>query len=175
MILLLNGAFGIGKTTVARALRRRLAGSAVFDPEHVGALVMLFPPRRDDYQDSPAWRALTVMGIQAVRRLRGTVIVPMAFTNLGYLDQVRRGAGRADPDVRHLCLTAPLQVVVDRLTRRAHAEGRAEPGAWQQRRAKECCEVHGGPAFAQQVPTEGLGPEDVADAVIRRLAGTPAA
>jgi hypothetical protein len=135
---------------------------------------MLFPPRRDDYQDSPAWRALTVAGIRALRRLRGTVIVPMAFTNLDYLHQIRRGAARADPDVRHVCLTAPLETVVERLTRRATAEGRAGPGAWQLRRAEECCAVHGGPAFAEQVPTEGLGPEDVADEVARRLAGAPA-
>jgi predicted kinase len=171
MILLLNGAFGIGKTTVAKELRRRLPGSVIFDPEHVGALIMLFPPRRDDYQDSPAWRALTVAGIQTVRRLSQTVIVPMAFTNLGYLDQIRRGAARADRDVRHICLTAPLEVVTERLERRAAVEGRAGAGAWQLRRARECCEVHGGPAFAEQVQTEGLGPADVADEIVRRLAG----
>jgi hypothetical protein len=169
MILLLNGAFGIGKTTVAKALRRRLAGSAVFDPELVGSLLSLFPPRRDDYQDNPAWRRLTVTGLQAVRRFRRTVIVPMAFSNLDYLAEIRRGARHADPDVRHLCLTAPLEVVVERLKRRAAAEGH-EPGAWQLRRATECCAVHGGPAFAEQVPTAGLDPDAIAAEVVRRLA-----
>jgi hypothetical protein len=168
MILLLNGAFGIGKTTVARELRRLLPGSAIFDPEIAGAVISLFPPRRDDYQDSPAWRELTVAGINAVRCFRRTVVAPMAFTNLDYLDQIRRGAGRADPDVRHYCLTAPLDVVVERLSRRAELKGR-EPDAWQLRRARECCEAHNGPAFAEQVATAGLSAADVAAEVVRRL------
>jgi hypothetical protein len=36
MILLLNGAFGVGETTVARAVVARLPRAVVFDPEIIG-------------------------------------------------------------------------------------------------------------------------------------------
>ena len=46
MIVFLNGAFGIGKTSVARQLRRQIAGSAIFDPELV---------RADGYREAVLW------------------------------------------------------------------------------------------------------------------------
>jgi chloramphenicol 3-O-phosphotransferase len=165
MILLLNGAFGIGKTTVARRLRSRLPGSAVFDPEWVGLALRLLSPTVEDYQDLPAWRRLTVAGVRAMRAFRRTVIVPMAFTNLAYLNEIRGGAGRADPDVRHLCLVAPLEVVEERLSLRS---GGKIP-AWQLRRARDCCAVHGDPAFAEQVPTDARDPDEIASEIAERL------
>jgi dephospho-CoA kinase len=167
MILLLNGSFGIGKTTVAKALRKRLPGSAIFDPELIGSLIRLTPwGRPDDYQDLPIWRRLTVAGIRTTRRFRRTVIVPMAFTNLAYLKEIRGGALAADPDVRHVCLTAPLEVVLERLSRRAAGD----PEPWQVRRARECCEIHGQAAFAEHVPAGDAGPDEIAAEIAGRLA-----
>jgi len=53
VILLLNGAFGIGKTTVARALVARLPRSVLFDPELIG---MALQGTAGDFQDRKAWR-----------------------------------------------------------------------------------------------------------------------
>ncbi len=36
MYVLLNGAFGVGKSTVARDLQQQLPNSLIFDPEWVG-------------------------------------------------------------------------------------------------------------------------------------------
>ena len=57
MFILLNGAFGIGKTTTARALLGQVPGSRLYDPEPVGfalqsASAFLRPRGRiDDLQD----------------------------------------------------------------------------------------------------------------------------
>ena len=58
MAVLLNGAFGVGKTTVARRLVRLLSGSLLFDPEVIGFALRRLPsflPLRgrgtSDYQD----------------------------------------------------------------------------------------------------------------------------
>jgi hypothetical protein len=168
LILLLNGAFGIGKTTVARRLRRRLPGSMIFDPEPIGLALLRLPlgPTPDDFQDLPAWRELTVIGIRCARLLSRTIIVPMAFTSLDYLEQVRAGAARADADVRHLCLVAPEAVVRGRLIGRGAAPAQL---AWQLRRAAECCAVHGEAEFAEHVPTDGREPDAIATDIIRRL------
>jgi len=42
MVILINGAFGIGKTTVARALSRRIPGSVICDPELIGFVLQRF-------------------------------------------------------------------------------------------------------------------------------------
>ena len=64
--MFLNGAFGIGKTTVARALVKRLPRAVLFDPEPIGVLLQRFR-RVDDFQDLRAWRRLTIFGIRIAR------------------------------------------------------------------------------------------------------------
>jgi len=119
--VLVNGGFGIGRTTVARLLRARLAGSA------------------------------------------------MAFSNLAYLRERTAGVARFDARVRHFCLTAPFPVVRARLEERG-LDPASSAGAWQLRRAAECCAAHRAPEFAEQLPTEDMSPTDVAAAIAARLA-----
>ncbi|GGN97436.1 hypothetical protein [Microbispora bryophytorum] len=58
MLLWINGPFGGGKTQAAHEIQRRLPGSVICDPEHVGfGLHRMMPPLlRGDFQDLPAWR-----------------------------------------------------------------------------------------------------------------------
>lgn len=58
VIVWLNGPFGGGKTQTAYEMHRRLPGSVVCDPEHVGfGLHRMLPPAlRGDFQDLAAWR-----------------------------------------------------------------------------------------------------------------------
>jgi hypothetical protein len=39
MIALINGSFGVGKTTIAKLLRNSLPGSAIDDPEWAGSVL----------------------------------------------------------------------------------------------------------------------------------------
>src|SRR5438034_7332264 len=51
MFVLINGAFGIGKSTVARELRSLLPGAVIFDPEWVGLALQRMPSRKiSDFQ-----------------------------------------------------------------------------------------------------------------------------
>ena len=175
MVVLLNGAFGVGKTTVARLLRRRLPSGLLFDPERIGYVLRRLPRwlpldglRRDDYQHCPMWRRLTVRGIRVGRLVRSNVVVPMAFSEVSYLREIRAGIARFDEDIMHLCLVAPLEVVHQRL--RSRGEDPASPGgAWAFRRASECCEAHAAPEFAEQVPTAGRTPEAIVGDLLRRI------
>lgn len=58
MLVWINGPFGGGKTQTAYEIQRRLPGSVVCDPEHVGfGLHRMTPAQlRGDFQDLPAWR-----------------------------------------------------------------------------------------------------------------------
>ena len=172
MVVFVNGSFGVGKTTVTRLVSARLAGAAIFDPELLG--FVLQRARRlagrpvDDFQDLALWRRLVVAGVRLLRTVRRTVIVPMAFSNAAYLDEVRSGIARFEPEVLHFCLVAPLAVVNERLAHRGARAATADL-AWQYRRAAECCAVHDDPAFAEQLPTAGFTPDAVADQLLARI------
>lgn len=172
VIVFINGAFGVGKTTVARLLRARLPGSGIFDPEFVGRALQVLPGwvvhhRSDDFQDLPQWRRLSLIGIGLTRRVRRHVIVPMAISNPDYLRELLDGARRIDPRVSHVCLTAPLDVIYQRLAGRGTRNDAA--GAWAFRRAAECHVAHVSPLFAEWLPTERLSTIETADAVAQRV------
>ncbi len=147
MIVFLNGAFGIGKTTVARALVARLPRAVLFDPEPIG-IVLQRIRRIDDFQDFVLWRRLTILGLRLTRMLWPNVVVPMAFSNSAYLEEIRDAVSRFEPHVLHFCLVAPYEVVHARLQQRGDA------GEWGKRRARECCDVHGEARFAVQIDAE---------------------
>ncbi len=172
MVVLINGAFGIGKTTVARRLSRHLPGSVVFDPERVGFVLQRF--RRlsgrpvEDFQDLPSWRRLSILGIRAVRTFRPHVLVPMAISNLSYLREIREGIARFEPRSHHVCLVAPFPVVRERLRRREGWKG-DDGMAWQLRRAAECCSAHEGAGFEERVPAGDRTVGEIVDDLLERL------
>ena len=175
MIILLNGSFGIGKTTTASLLRSAIEGSAIFDPEKIGIFLWRLPGwvpldgrDTDDFQDMKAWRQWTVRGIRSIRLLHHTVIVPMAFSNLDYLAEIRSGLERFDRDIRHFCLVAPLDVIQERLIGRG-ADPVTPGGKWTFRRAAECCAAHADAAFGDPVPTAHRLPTEIAADVVARL------
>lgn len=90
-VLWLNGAFGAGKTTVARLLAESLPETVLVDPEEIGSLLrpVLQPhlPVRD-FQEWRAWRELVAATLNSVIAEfpygRCTVVVPQTITNEDY-------------------------------------------------------------------------------------------
>ena len=123
MILWLNGAFGAGKTTAAWELRRRLAGSFVYDPENVGYFLRKNAPevcRTEDFQDMPLWRTFNVEMLRELHgTCRGPVIVPMTLVNPAYYEEIiQRLRGEGIP-VEHVILYASRETVLGRLKKRS--------------------------------------------------------
>ncbi len=83
MILFINGAFGVGKTTVAELLVKRIPNSLLYDAEEVGYFLQkILKPidNPDDCQHLPMWRTLTVTTAQLLRLTYGrTLIMPMTI------------------------------------------------------------------------------------------------
>jgi hypothetical protein len=160
VILLLNGAFGIGKTTVARLLVARLENAVLFDPEPIGVVLQRIS-RAEDFQDLRSWRRLTVAGLRLTRLVYRNIVVPMAFSNPEYLRQIHDALSRFEPRVLHVCLVAPLEEVYTRLRGRG-----TDCGEWELRRAAECCEMHVRDEFARHVSAAGRTPEAIADELL---------
>jgi predicted kinase len=162
MFVLINGAFGIGKSTVARELRSLLPGSVIFDPEWIGlALQRTLGSKVSDFQDLASWRRMTVLGARCVVAFRCPVIIPMAFSNREYLDEVRLGLAKSGRPVRHFCLTASIEVVRERLKARGEPMGDSV-WSWVHRRAAECCVAHQSPVFGTHIPTDKRSPAMIA-------------
>ena len=167
LILLLNGAFGVGKTTVARAVVSRIPGALLFDPEIAGIglqrLTRLVGRSKDDFQDFAAWRKLTITGLRVARYQWTSIIVPMAISNTSYLDELRDGIGQFEPRVLHYCLVAPKEIVHSRLKLRG---SNPVQHSWQFRRASECCDAHTSAAFAEHVDATNRTPDEIASALV---------
>jgi chloramphenicol 3-O-phosphotransferase len=171
VILLLNGAFGIGKTSVARVLATRLPRAVLYDPELIGIVLQrtarMFGRSVPDFQDLRLWRRLTIVALRIMRLFRQNIVVPMAFSDTNYLREIRSGISRFESSQFHFCLVAPIEVVQQRLRNRTLNQRDA---AWQFRRAAECCAVHRGEEFATQVDTADRDVKQIAEEIMRCLA-----
>jgi hypothetical protein len=172
VLLWINGPFGGGKTAAAFELRRRIPGSVVCDPEHLGfGLHRMLPPAlRPDFQDLQAWRS----GVHEIldllaRNHEGPVIVPMTLIDSRYFAQIigrLRGDGH---DVRHFALLAERATVLARLSRRGFGLNRER---WAVDRLDECLARLQEPEFAHHIRTDQQTVPQVAD-TIARIAALP--
>ncbi|QNP64552.1 AAA family ATPase [Streptomyces genisteinicus] len=170
MLLWINGPFGGGKTQTARELLRRLPGSVVCDPEHVGFGLHRMTPAalRGDFQDLPAWRqgVHDVLDL-ALRGHEGVVIAPMTLVEPAYFEEIvvrlREDGGH---DVRHFALLADRETVLRRLRERGLGGGLGREG-FAVGRLDHCLERLGDPLFAEHVRTDRIGVPKVADRIAR--------
>ena len=82
MIVMLNGAFGAGKTTLALELIARRPGWLLFDPEEVGFMLWkVCPVPRGDFQDLPPWAPLVETARALVAAYGRTLVVPMTLVD----------------------------------------------------------------------------------------------
>jgi len=177
MLVWINGPFGVGKTATAYELNRRLPGSVVCDPAHVGFGMrrMLPPSLRGNFQDIPAWRtAVKELLSRTLRECDVPVIVPMTLVNPGYFQEIIGSLRDEGFDVHHFALLADPATVIRRLRSRSLGlEPRRAP--WEVDHLTEWLHVLAQPQFAQQIHTDRQTVVQVADSIARSagLAITP--
>jgi hypothetical protein len=117
MIIWINGAFGVGKSTAAELVRDLLPDARLFDPEYVGYLLVQFVEApTGDFQDLPLWRRLTVATLGGLaEEYGGAWVVPMTLVNKAYRDEIHDGLRAQGLTVRHFVLTAPEPVLRARI------------------------------------------------------------
>jgi hypothetical protein len=174
VLVWINGPFGGGKTATAYELQRRLTGSVVCDPEHLGfGLHRMLPPAlRSDFQTLRSWRSGVheVLDL-AARRHPGPIIVPMTLVDPCYFAEIIGRLRDDGHDVRHFALLADRATVLRRLNRRAFGLGLRHE-RWAVDRLDDCLARLREPEFAQHLRTDQQTVPQVAD-TIARLAALP--
>ncbi len=165
MLLWINGPFGGGKTHAADEIQRRLAGSVICDPEHLGyGLRRMTPPRlRGNFQDVRAWRQGTLEVLDLLlSRHEGHVIVPMTIIEPAYLAEILGPLREKGRQIRHFALLADRATILRRVRARSlpwrrdtFAEGKID----------ECLDKLGHDEFAEHVRTDELTISQTADRI----------
>ena len=149
LVVWINGAFGVGKTSVAEELVGLLPNAILFDPEKLGVVLRAVVPvaeQTDDFQDIAAWRATTLAAVVSLARSRpGVVVVPMTVVDGSYFDEIVGGVRRSGVEVLHVALVAPTDVIEARLRARSHMEG------WGHDRVDRCVAALAGAQFAEHL------------------------
>ncbi|GLW49782.1 ATP-binding protein [Streptomyces sp. NBRC 14336] len=121
MIVWINGAHGVGKTTTGALVQRLIPDSRVLDAEKVGETLMDISPGlpwTGNFQHWPPWRPLVVeTARQVLGYTGGTLVMPMTVLVEEYWREIGDGLRRHGIPVRHFVLHS------DRDTLRRRIEG----------------------------------------------------
>ncbi|MDO0935310.1 ATP-binding protein [Streptomyces sp. DG2A-72] len=177
MLLWINGPFGGGKTQTAYEIQRRLPGSVVCDPEHVGfGLNRTLPPQlRKDFQDLTSWRQGVVETLDlALTEHDGVVIAPMTVTDSGYFGETVGRLRELGHGVHHFTLLAQRETVLKRLRERnfghllTYVGGKNVPLRWESwavRKLDHCLERLQEAEFAEHLWTDHTTVPKTADRI----------
>ncbi len=175
MIIMLNGSFGVGKTSVAGELARIFPNSMIYDPELVGSAlkrmtegIRAAQEETDDFQDLTLWPTLTVVTARYLFRQYGrSLIVPMTIANPIYFDTIRRGLAAISQPLYHFCLVAPLHVIEQRL------QSREDDTSWAWKKAQEYVPLFGERRYSVHINSEGTTIASIASQIEHYILDNP--
>ena len=126
MIIWLSGAYGVGKSTLAEALKDRIENALIFDAEGVGNAVRdSYPdaPYGYIFEDYPLWsefccRLLAYINETFPRHF----LVPLTLLRPGSYENIILRLRRAGIDTRLVILEAERETIHDRILARGEEE-----------------------------------------------------
>lgn len=176
MIIMLNGPFGVGKSTIAELLHDRLPHAMIYDPEIIGAALRTLTDgvrdpleETDDYQDLVLWPHLTVLvATQLHQRYQRHLIVPMTIVHPDYWSVITAGFTSIAPPLYHFCLVASPATVHARLCAR---DGGSNEWAW--RKSQDYIPRFNDERFQIHIDTEERSPEAIAQVILTHVTSDP--
>lgn len=173
MIIMINGAFGAGKTTVAHALQKVISNSMIYDPEEVGYMLRNVIPEdkkrleapTGDFQDLQLWRELTVeVAKRIAANYQVNLIVPMTIRKIEYLHAIKNGFTEIDEKTYHFCLTASEETIHKRLRKRGEEEGN-----WCFQQTEKCVKAYKEYNFEEYIDTEDVSIAVIVNNIAKKL------
>jgi predicted kinase len=164
LVLLLNGAPGIGKSTLARRLARDLPGMVVVDVDVIRTSLPEWSARPESRLEA---RSLAIDRVEAALVEGHDVVVPQLLARPEFADELAGVAATQGARFLEVLLRAPLAEVTDRflarrrMSRAPHPEGDLDPA-----------ELPGVVAALHRrtgvLPVDASGSEDQAYVALRR-------
>lgn len=168
-LIWLNGAFGSGKTSVAKRLVRAFPGAWLLDPEQIGFKLRRADPslRAVDFQTLPEWRDLTLQAAldAAVGSPERLAVVPMALVERDRFDAIVGELRRRGIAVQHFSLLASADTLRRRLRWRFDRPGSRRWALAQIDRF----EALSGPAYAMHIETDGRALAEIVGEIAGKL------
>jgi adenylate kinase family enzyme len=173
MIIMINGAFGVGKTTISNELLSEIENCMLFDPEMVGFMLRSIIPdeikqieaKTGDFQDLHLWKELTVkIANLLITNYKTNLIVPMTIRNFEYFNYIFNGFKSLDKQTYHFCLTANKETIFERLKNRGEEEGN-----WCFQQTEKCLKAYNENDFGEYIDTENFTVENIIENIKRKL------
>lgn len=170
---MVNGAFGVGKTTVAEALLKEIDNSMIYDPEEIGYMlrnvvpkdIQLQESKTGDFQDLQMWMELTVeTAARFITRYQMNLIVPMTLRNPEYFQYIYNGLKKLDEDMYAFCLTASKETIYQRLFNRGE-----QKGAWCFHQTDACLEAFEQYDFGKSLSTENVSVSAIVESITEQV------
>lgn len=137
MIIWINGPYGVGKSTLAEALRAKLPDSFLFDAEEVGNAVRdNMPPQffRETFEEFPLWYELCCRLLKELDAVYdGVVLVPMTLKLRRSSEAIIQRLRNEGIRVAHVMLEADRDTIHDRILLRGEEED-----CWCMRNIENC-------------------------------------
>ena len=170
MIIWINGAFGSGKTTLVKELRKRIKKSYIFDPEDTGAFIEKSIPeetKKDDFQDYMLWREINYFLLKYIDETSdSTIIVPMTIVNRNYCDEI---IGRLKNDgvmVKQFILDLPKDILIQRIRERENVKF-----SWAEMQIDRCLDGLRKIKDAYHIDCASIGVNEKTDIILRKIYG----
>ena len=126
MIIWLSGPYGVGKSTLAEAMAKRMENTLNFDAEEVGNAVREnYPdcPYGYIFEDYPLWGEFCYLLLKDIHeKFQKNILVPMTLLRKESYKIIER-LNRDGIDTRLIILQASHQTVHDRILARGEEEG----------------------------------------------------
>ena len=170
---MINGAFGVGKTTIANRLVNEIENSMIYDPEEIGYMLRNVIPidmkrtesPTGDFQDFDLWKELTVdMAKKLITKYEINLIVPMTIRKIEYFHYIFNGFKNIDEQTYHFCLNASKETIYERLRLRGEEEGN-----WCFQQTDNCLEAFNQYDFGEYLDTERNSIDEIILEIKRKL------
>lgn len=173
LIIMINGAFGSGKTSTANRLQSLIPNSMIYDPEEVGYMLRNIitedmkheEERTDDFQDMELWRVLVVQTAEQLhRKYNRHLIIPMTIYKAVNFRYISEGLSRIDEQLFHFCLIASEDTLQKRIEQRGDVFGE-----WYQQHSRRAVAAFQDEQFQQHIVTDDLDTDHVIQRIIHSI------
>ncbi len=164
MVIWLSGAYGVGKSTVAKELCKMIPNALILDAEEVGNAVRgNYPgcPYGFVFEDYPLWAEFCYRLIGDVHdKFQRNILVDMTLVRERSRQQILDKLRADGIEVYFFVLTASRQTVHDRILARGEDED-----CWCMENLDMAMECSAAIPGSVQIPTDNIPPEQLADRI----------